>query len=439
MIETWTEGKLGDFVDLITGFPFKSKNYTDNPNDIRLLRGDNIAQQYLRWEKAKFWPKQNTDEYKKYFLQKGDVVLAMDRPWIEAGLKIARVQDKDVPSLLVQRVSRLRGTDRLNSRFLYYVLTNPIFTSYVLGIQTGTGIPHISATQIRDYKFLLPPLDVQEKIAEILGDLDDKIELNRRINETLENIAMALYKHWFVDFGPFQDEGFKDVGNGVLPKSWNACLLKEVVDTFKGGDWGQEVPTDKETISVNVIRGTDFYDIRAGLTTSIPTRYIKESSYKSRNLEVSDIVVENSVNSKTRCIGQNILVTEDILNMIGRNAISASFCKVLRLKDKSLTPLVHLKMKYLYDTGAMEEYQNISSNGIGNFQAKSFAETLLIPIPPENIYNNWLVSTNDILQQIAKNRLNTNTLITTRDYLLSNLLSSEINVESIKKQVEGVL
>jgi restriction endonuclease S subunit len=204
MKENWKEVKLGGCVDLITGHPFKSKDFTDKPSDIRLLRGDNIAQKYLRWDKAKFWPEHESDKYKKFFLQEGDLVLAMDRPWIEAGLKVARIQEKDLPSLLVQRVSRLRGTDKLNTGFLYYVLTNPLFTSYVLGVQTGTGIPHISPTQIKDYYFKIPPLDVQERIAEILGAIDDKIELNKRMNLTLEEMAMALYKYWFLQFGPFQ-------------------------------------------------------------------------------------------------------------------------------------------------------------------------------------------------------------------------------------------
>src|SRR5947208_40431 len=78
-------------------------------------------------------------------LREGDVVLAMDRPWIEAGLKYASVRRCDLPSLLVQRVSRLRGTGRLDTRFLKYVIGGRAFTEYILGVQTGTAVPHISA------------------------------------------------------------------------------------------------------------------------------------------------------------------------------------------------------------------------------------------------------------------------------------------------------
>ncbi len=76
------------------------------------------------------------------------------------------------------------------------------FTEHVLSVQTGTAVPHISAQQIKEFEFLLPHLPEQRAIARILGTLDDKIELNRRMNETLEASARALFKSWFVDFDP---------------------------------------------------------------------------------------------------------------------------------------------------------------------------------------------------------------------------------------------
>jgi type I restriction enzyme S subunit len=123
-VSKWPLVELGDYSDVLTGFPFKSSEYSTNPNDINLLRGDNIAQQYLRWDNAKFWSIAKLEPYSKFLLQDGDIVLAMDRPWIEAGLKISMVREKDLPALLVQRVTRLRGTEKLETRFLYYTL-NP--------------------------------------------------------------------------------------------------------------------------------------------------------------------------------------------------------------------------------------------------------------------------------------------------------------------------
>ncbi|WP_052764019.1 restriction endonuclease subunit S [Microvirga massiliensis] len=196
--------KLGDVVDLLTGFPFNSESYTDDQSAPRLLRGDNIAQGALRWNGVKRWPTEWAHQHQRYWLQSGDIVIAMDRPWIEAGLKYAIVRPEDTPSLLVQRVARLRAREDLDQTYLRYVIGSRTFTDYILSVQTGTAVPHISGTQIKDYSFLLPPLQQQQAIASILGALDDKIDLNRRMNETLAAMAQAVFRDWFVDFGPIR-------------------------------------------------------------------------------------------------------------------------------------------------------------------------------------------------------------------------------------------
>lgn len=194
--------QLGDVVTIQTGFPFKSSSYSDEPSDPKLLRGDNIAQGQVRWDGVKRWPKTNTSGIDQYWLKEGDVILAMDRPWIEAGLKYCVIQGDDLPCLLVQRVARLRGQKQLDNDFLRYVIGSQSFTDHVLAVQTGTAVPHISTKQIQGFQFDLPPLPEQRSIAATLGALDDKIELNRRMNETLEAMARALFRDWFVDFGP---------------------------------------------------------------------------------------------------------------------------------------------------------------------------------------------------------------------------------------------
>lgn len=192
--------RLADVVDFQTGFPFKSASYSET--GVRLLRGDNIGQGILRWDGAKFWPADMSDDVAEYALQAGDVVLAMDRPWIEAGLKRAAVGRDDLPAFLVQRVARLRETVALTAGYLRYLIGSPAFLEHVLNITTGTAVPHINGRGILEFEFNLPPLDEQREIAAILGALDDKIEVNRRTAATLEAMARALYRSWFVDFDP---------------------------------------------------------------------------------------------------------------------------------------------------------------------------------------------------------------------------------------------
>ena len=101
--------ELGAHVEITTGYPFRSSRYTADPGGVRLLRGDNIVQGRIRWDTARFWPVREVPDYARYQLRVGDLVLAMDRPWIAAGLKYAELRRGDVPSLLVQRTARLRA------------------------------------------------------------------------------------------------------------------------------------------------------------------------------------------------------------------------------------------------------------------------------------------------------------------------------------------
>ena len=255
----WKETTLGIEANLLTGFPFKSERYTDADDGISLVRGDNIVQGAMRWDGVKKWPASKSAEYELFHLRDGDVVLAMDRPWIEAGLKYAAISEYDLPCLLVQRTARLRGGPRLDTRFLRYLVGSREFTEHIHAITTGTAVPHISGRQIKDFTFLLPSLSEQKAIAAVLGVLDDKIELNRRMNATLEAMARALFQSWFVDFDPVRakldgrppaaldpataalfPEHLEDSPLGRIPKGWKAQRLPDAIEvnprrTLKGG------------------------------------------------------------------------------------------------------------------------------------------------------------------------------------------------------------
>jgi type I restriction enzyme S subunit len=250
----WKETTLGAEADLLTGFPFKSERYSDSPDTIPLVRGDNIVQGAMRWDGVKRWPLAERGDYALYELREGDVVLAMDRPWIEAGLKYAAISKHDLPCLLVQRTARLRGGPKLDTRFLRYLIGSREFTQHIHAITTGTAVPHISGKQIKDFTFMLPPLAEQKAIAAVLGALDDKIELNRRMNATLEAMARALFQSWFVDFDPVRakldgrpppapdppppalfPEHLEDSPLGHIPKGWEVKTIESLCDVITSG------------------------------------------------------------------------------------------------------------------------------------------------------------------------------------------------------------
>lgn len=280
MANEWPITTLADEVDLLTGFPFKSDQYTNSKDGIPLLRGDNIVQGRFRWDDVKRWPASRVIDLQEYFLRPGDIVVAMDRPWIEAGLKYACVTEYDLPCLLVQRVARLRAKETLDQGFLKYIIGTQDFTNYILGVQTGTAVPHISGGQIKEYRFRRPPLKEQRLIASILGSLDDKIELNHRMNAVLEEIALSLFKSWFIDFDPVRakiegrqldgldaetaalfPERLGESELGLIPEGWEIKPLDKIADFING------LPLQKYgTKSDNYLPALKIRDLRQGFT-----------------------------------------------------------------------------------------------------------------------------------------------------------------------------
>jgi type I restriction enzyme, S subunit len=188
------ETTLADEIDLVAGYAFSSKRYTDVADGIRLLRGDNIMQGYLRWDDAKGWPGDDVAPYARFALQQGDVVLAMDRPWVKAGLKRARIGADDLPCLQVQRTARLRPGRGMSVDFLYHLTGSKSFSQHLLSVQTGLGVPHISGKQIESFRFVLPPLSDQEMITGTLDELQRHCECLEGIFEQKASALDELKK-----------------------------------------------------------------------------------------------------------------------------------------------------------------------------------------------------------------------------------------------------
>ncbi|MGK0516480.1 MAG: type I restriction enzyme S subunit [Gammaproteobacteria bacterium] len=187
--EGWVETTLGQEINLLTGFAFKSKEYVTHADSIPLIRGDNIVQGKLRWDGVKLWANDKVDEYEKYQLKEDDILIAMDRTWVKAGMKYAKITSEDLPALLVQRVARLRCTDSLDSDYLYHLMGSKLFESYVLSIQTGLGVPHISGKQIQSFIFMRPSMEQQKIEVETMNELAREV---LKLNKIYESKLAAI-------------------------------------------------------------------------------------------------------------------------------------------------------------------------------------------------------------------------------------------------------
>lgn len=156
-----------------------------------------------------------------------------------------------------------------------------------------------------------------------------------------------------------------------------AALLSATLD----GDWGIDAPSDRH-IPFRVIRGTDFASVRSGDTSSVPLRYIREQSAERRRLKALDIVIETAGGGREKPTGRTLLLREHLLDSFDLPTTCASFSRFLRVDPSKADPeYVYWYLQYLYEDGAMWEYQ-VQHTGVARFQYTLFARSTLVPLPP---------------------------------------------------------
>jgi type I restriction enzyme, S subunit len=367
-------------------------------------------------------------EMERYGLKFGDIVMCEGG---EPGR--CAIWTDQVPGMMIQKaLHRIRPKDILNYRFLFYSFLHIGYSRGFDQYFTGATIKHLPGEKLAKLEVDIPPLPVQQRIADVLSVYDELIENVKQRVRILETIAKSLYREWFINFRfPGHEKIPRVPVLGDIPKGWKAISFDELLVSMTGGDWGSEQSTEDETADVCVVRGTDLDELAYGGQLRAPIRFIKHSSLQSRQLRLGDVIVENSINAKSRCIGTTLLVDNGVLTRIGRSAIAASFCKVFRLRDPTLAPLVHLHFRRLREDGKMEYYQNIAANGIGNFQAQRFAKNEYLVLPIEQSLRSRLTENLAVLfEEVSVLASKIANLRRTRDLLLPRLLSGQLLPEA---------
>jgi type I restriction enzyme S subunit len=226
----WFEVSLGDLFSVKHGFAFKGEFFcTHETKELLVTPGNFSRSGGFQNNKPKYY---NGPIPENYILTPGELVITMTDLSKEADtLGFAALIPKDSNIWLHnQRVGLVRLHDSTNCdlRFLSFLLRSRDYRSWVIGSATGTTVKHTSPRKIETFSTKIPPLPEQKAIAHILGTLDDKIELNRRQNETLEAMAQALFKSWFVDFDPVLDIALA-AGNTIPPALQKKAAQRQAV------------------------------------------------------------------------------------------------------------------------------------------------------------------------------------------------------------------
>ena len=387
-----------------------------------------------------FVPRKYGKNLEKYFLHPGDVTIAMtdmkDRVAILGNTAWIRDAGRFV---LNQRVGcmRVKRFDLLEPRFLYFYSNWSPHVDY-LRSRANSGVQvNLSTSAIKESELTLPPLAEQKAIASILGALDDKIELNRRMNATLEGMARALFQSWFVDFDPVRAKL-----DGRKPEGLDKATAALFPDAFEHTSDGEMVPKGWKMKCT-----ADLFEVRDGTHDSPKRREHGFPLITSKHITNGGVDIENAY----------LISEEDFIQVNKRSKVDKFDTLMTMIGTVGVPLLVHerepnfaIKNIGLFKTSKAREFsyyfylylispemqQFLKSRLAGTTQAflsLGILRSLPILVPDSSL----LLAFNKVCEQlfgiIATNRHQTDTLANLRDTLLPKLLSGELSVASIPK------
>lgn len=252
----WKEVRLGDVVEIVNGFAFKSKAFT--LEGIPVIKIKNIKAGKVILNDLDYIS--TSDINPKYTkIRSSDILITMTgnrmdgspETWV-GKVSLFRHQGD---FYLNQRVSALRLIDdTVDNNFLSYYLSSWQSQLYfALNSNSSGGQANITPAVVQEYRLMVPELETQRSIASILSSLDRKIELNNKINADLEEMAQAIFKNWFIDFEPFKDGKFVDSELGMIPEGWKVGRLTEIA-SYMNGLAMQKFPPENNEDSLPVLK-----------------------------------------------------------------------------------------------------------------------------------------------------------------------------------------
>lgn len=328
-------------------------------------------------------------------------------------------------------------TELIEPRFLYACVFNQVFTAYLISREKGAAYPAVSPADISNATIPLPPLPEQRAIAHILGTLDDKIELNRRMNQTLEEMARALFRSWFVDFDPvrakaegretglpeeiaalFPDE-FEDSELGEIPKGWKIGEIKNIANVLRDSEKPLDHPEKTyQHYSIPAFDEGQWPKTESGTD-------IKSQKYKV----LPGTVLLSKLNPEIERVwlvdiypGDRAVCSTEFLVLQPHGPYNRAFVYCL-----FRVPECRQKIQGLV-TGTSKSHQRAQVDSI---------LSLTTVMPPAQIVENFEKITEGILMRALASRRESRTLASIRDTLLPKLLSGELRIEDAEKFAEA--
>ena len=329
--------------------------------------------------------------------------------------RVCIVPNNVLPARVNQHVAIIRGNDKVDYRYLLYYLQyiKPQLLSLSQGGATRNAL---TKKMIEELEVKMPSKGIQKEIVSILYALDSKIELNRRINDNLEQQTQALFKSWFVDFEPFRGGKFVDSELGMIPEGWNIQPISSIFNF-------QEGPGIRNWQYVN--NGTKFINIRCINNDIINIQNANmisdeeaQGKYAHFMLKENDIVI-----SCSGTLGRKALVLKEYLPL----CLNTS---VIRF-----TPRINRQLGFLYGYLGSSLFLNkqieLASGSVQANFGPIHLKGMSIAIPDNNVLNQFSDIVNSIIQK-KKNIISESLRLTNlRDSILPKLMSGKIKIDKL--------
>jgi len=404
MAKDYPLAPLGKYVSVQGGFAFKSSDFKDS--GVPVLKIKNVRLRDVDTSEVEYVAEDVAKSATRYRCKTGDLLISMTGSGIHApNSVVGRVARFTGPSdrfLINQRVGRfvLKDPTKLDSRYLFYVLTQGECQSTLVSIATGSANQvNISGGQIESMEIPLPPLSEQRAIAYVLGTLDDKLDLNRQMNETLEAMEQALFKSWFVD--PTENglpEGWREstigqevgVAGGSTPSTKNARFWED-------GTIHWATPRDLSSLANPVLLDTARRISDAGLTQISSGLLPRGTVLLSSRAPIGYLAISEVA----------VAVNQGFIAMVCDQALPNYYVQLWARANMDLI--------------------EANANGTTFLEiSKSNFRPLPVVVPPKAMLDSFVDQVEPLHQKLVANLRESLTLAALRDGLLPKLLSGEL-------------
>lgn len=448
MSSEWPTVAIEYVCDLIVDCVNKTAPVVTQETPFRMIRTTNVRHGRIDLSECRYVEEGTYEKWtRRANLQPGDVILTREAPIGEVGL----VTDaKGV--FLGQRLMQYRANPKLlDSRFLLYTFLSPAL-QHQFGSHEGSGsvVSHIRVGDCFKFKLSLPPISTQREIAATLGALDDRITILRETNATLEAIAQALFKSWFVDFDPVRakmagrapegmdeataalfPDALEETELGLVPKGWHVSRVGDVAEVVKGKSYSSKDLVASHHTALVTLKS---FERGGGFRMDGFKPYV--GAYKpTQVVQAGDLIVAyTDVTQAAELIGKPAIV-------VGVDAFSTLVASldvgIVRTEPARSTKLF---LYGLFNTDAFQAHTLAHTSGTTVLHlAKDGVGSFVFPCPPIALIERFESAASALMARKQVNSDAISTLSELRDTLLPRLISGQLRLPEVQAQLESHL